>query len=76
MITKGKIYQITNGNLKAKNAQFNKTEHDYELTLNRNSVIDEMDDDDEYVIAKSPFSRLISVSGYQNNGTTLSRSIR
>lgn len=47
MITKGKIYQITNGNLKAKNAQFNKTEHDYELTLNRNSVIDEMDDDDE-----------------------------
>ena len=45
MVEKGKVYQITNGTLKGKNAQFNKTDHDYELTLNRNSLLEECADD-------------------------------
>jgi len=45
MVEKGKVYQITNGTLKGKNAQFNKTDHDYELTLNRNSLLEEVEDD-------------------------------
>lgn len=58
VITKGKIYQITNGSLKAKNAKFNQTEHDYELTLGRNTVINELEDDDEIPTIRYNFIKI------------------
>ena len=45
MVEKGKVYQITNGTLKGKNAKFNNTDHDFELTLNRMSLLEECPDD-------------------------------
>ena len=42
MIEKGKVYQISNGQLKPKNHKFNTTQHDYELTLSKISTIEEV----------------------------------
>ena len=47
IIEKGKIYQITNGQLKAKNPRFNNTQHDYELTIGKLTTIEEVHGDDE-----------------------------
>ena len=46
MIEKGKVYQISNGSLKPKNAQFNRTEHDYELALSKQTQLHELDEDE------------------------------
>ena len=40
MIKVGKCFSISNGVLKNKNAQYNKTGADYELTLGRSSIIE------------------------------------
>jgi len=48
MIEKGKVYQISNGQLKNKNKNYNTTQQDYELTLSKISTIEEVfgDSDD------------------------------
>ena len=40
MIKEGKCYSISNGTLKTKKDQYNKTDSDYELTLGRSSIIE------------------------------------
>jgi len=47
MIKVGSCFTISNGVLKNKNAQYNHTSSDYELTLGRSSVIEECLDGDE-----------------------------
>lgn len=42
MIEKGKVYQISNGQLKNKNKSYNTTQQDYELTLSKISTIEEV----------------------------------
>ena len=50
MIEKGKVYLISNGQLKGKNPRFNQTSHDYELTLSKVSTVEEVNGgDDEWV---------------------------
>jgi len=46
MIEKGKIFQISNGQLKAKNPRYNNTQHDYELTLGKMTTLEEVYGDD------------------------------
>ena len=46
IIEKGKVITIANGSLKPKNPQYNRTKHDYECTLGRNTAIEEVMDDD------------------------------
>ena len=46
MVEKGKIYQISNGQLKPKNTRFNNTQHDYELTLGKMTTLEEVYGDD------------------------------
>ncbi|CAG5089000.1 Oidioi.mRNA.OKI2018_I69.PAR.g12044.t1.cds [Oikopleura dioica] len=46
IIEKGKVITISNGSLKPKNPQYNRTKHDYECTLGRNTAIEEVMDDD------------------------------
>ena len=43
-ITTGKVYDISGGTLKPKNAQYNLTTHQFEVTLNRSCTIDEIDE--------------------------------
>ena len=45
IVEKGKVISITNGSLKPKNAQWNHTNHDYECTLGRMTVLEEVIDD-------------------------------
>ena len=47
IVEKDAVIQITNGQLKAKNAQYNKTGQDYELTLGRMSEVHRLEDDDK-----------------------------
>ena len=44
MIAKGKCYTISHGQLKAKNAQYNNTQQDYELTLGKMTVLEEAEE--------------------------------
>lgn len=47
IIKVGECFTISNGVLKNKNAQYNNTGSDYELTLGRTSIIESCDGDDE-----------------------------
>ena len=47
IIKVGECFTISNGVLKNKNAQYNNTGSDYELTLGRSSIIEPCDGDDE-----------------------------
>ena len=47
IIKVGECFTISNGVLKNKNAQYNNTASDYELTLGRSSIIEPCDGDDE-----------------------------
>ena len=46
IIKVGECFTISNGVLKNKNAQYNSTSSDYELTLGRSSIIEPCDGDD------------------------------
>lgn len=43
-LTTGRVYTITGGTLKPKNAQYNLTSHGFEITLNRGCVVEECDE--------------------------------
>ncbi len=47
MIEPEKVYLITGCSVKAANKQFNKTGHDYELTLTNGTLIEPISDDGE-----------------------------
>ena len=42
----GRVYDISGGTLKPKNAQYNTTTHQFEVTLNRGCTVDEVDEPD------------------------------
>jgi len=44
MLTVGRVYMITGGTLKPKNAQYNQTSHSYEITLNRGCSVEEAEE--------------------------------
>jgi len=43
-IVQGRVYDISGGTLKPKNAQYNNTTHQFEITLNRTCTIDEVEE--------------------------------
>jgi replication factor A1 len=56
MLILDKVYYISNGSLKPANPQYNNTKHDYEMTVRRDTVIEQCDDNASQSVAKANYS--------------------
>lgn len=68
-LTVGKVYYISKGSLKPKNPKFNSTNHDYEITLERSTEIEEAEDDHTILSVVYNFLPIQAIADLPPNST-------
>lgn len=62
----GKVYYISKGSLRVANKQFKTVQNDYEMTLNENSIVEEVEGEAFVPETKYNFVRIDRLGAYVN----------
>ncbi|KAL2906012.1 Replication protein A 70 kDa DNA-binding subunit B [Bienertia sinuspersici] len=71
----GKVYYISKGTLKVANKRFNPIPNDYEMTLNENSVVEEVSSEGVYIPETVTLKKTVVVSLWNDHATTLGQEL-
>lgn len=63
-----KIYKISRGSLKQANEKYNRSTSNFEMTLDRNSVFEELDDDGSFMQVKYNFVKIANLESVDVKG--------
>eukprot|EP00178_Gracilaria_changii_P016773 TRINITY_DN48125_c0_g1_i1.p1 TRINITY_DN48125_c0_g1~~TRINITY_DN48125_c0_g1_i1.p1 ORF type:complete len:662 (+),score=89.79 TRINITY_DN48125_c0_g1_i1:152-2137(+) len=64
----GRLYKVSRGALKQANERFNRSTSNFEMTLDNNSVLEEMDDDGSVVRIKYNFTKIAELDSIDVKG--------
>lgn len=64
----GRVYKVSRGSLRQANERFNRSTSSFEMTLDRNSILEEVDDDGSFMQIKYNFTKIADLGNIPVKG--------